>query len=159
MSLLAYWSAHQNECLLMLTWLTSDHRKKSNPTQWWPNSLMHIYIYIWYTYITNAQSLNELNADSYHGSPYHNIISKPHTILQSVSFWTLCLRCARLRPKLPFSWEINTHCCCWGWQFLVTLTCSYQSSHEFNSLRPGGRLNKKDGLTRYGNSHVKDKTS
>ena len=27
------------------------------------------------------------------------------------------------------------------------------------SLAPGGRLNKKDGLTRYGNSHVKDKTS
>ena len=26
-------------------------------------------------------------------------------------------------------------------------------------LRPGGRLNKKDGLTRYGDSHVKDKTS
>ena len=25
--------------------------------------------------------------------------------------------------------------------------------------RHGGRLNKKDGLTRYGNSHVKDKTS
>ena len=24
---------------------------------------------------------------------------------------------------------------------------------------PGGRLNKKDSLTRYGNSHVKDKTS
>ena len=24
---------------------------------------------------------------------------------------------------------------------------------------PRGRLNKKDGLTRYGNSHVKDKTS
>ena len=24
---------------------------------------------------------------------------------------------------------------------------------------PGGRLNKKDGLTSYGNSHVKDKTS
>ena len=23
----------------------------------------------------------------------------------------------------------------------------------------GGRLNKKDGITRYGNSHVKDKTS
>ena len=27
------------------------------------------------------------------------------------------------------------------------------------SKHPGGRLNKKDGLTRYGNSHVKDKTS
>ena len=25
--------------------------------------------------------------------------------------------------------------------------------------RSGGRLNKKDGLTRYGDSHVKDKTS
>ena len=27
------------------------------------------------------------------------------------------------------------------------------------SRHPGGRLNKKDGLTRYGDSHVKDKTS
>ena len=26
-------------------------------------------------------------------------------------------------------------------------------------MRTGGRLNKKDGLTRYGDSHVKDKTS
>ena len=26
-------------------------------------------------------------------------------------------------------------------------------------LISGGRLNKKDGLTRYGDSHVKDKTS
>ena len=29
----------------------------------------------------------------------------------------------------------------------------------FQSVTPGGRLNKKDGLTRYGDSHVKDKTS
>ena len=28
-----------------------------------------------------------------------------------------------------------------------------------NHWTPGGRLNKKDGLTRYGDSHVKDKTS
>ena len=28
-----------------------------------------------------------------------------------------------------------------------------------NSLVPGGRLDKKDGLSRYGDSHVKDKTS
>ena len=27
------------------------------------------------------------------------------------------------------------------------------------SKKPGGRLNKKDGLTRCGDSHVKDKTS
>ena len=26
-------------------------------------------------------------------------------------------------------------------------------------MAAGGRLNKKDGLTRYGDSHVKDKTS
>ena len=31
---------------------------------------------------------------------------------------------------------------------------------EYHACRcPGGRLNKKDGLTRYGDSHVKDKTS
>ena len=30
---------------------------------------------------------------------------------------------------------------------------------DFCLPTPGGRLNKKDGLTRYGNSHVKDKTS
>ena len=28
-----------------------------------------------------------------------------------------------------------------------------------NEMPSGGRLNKKDGLTRYGDSHVKDKTS
>ena len=30
---------------------------------------------------------------------------------------------------------------------------------EKGTSNPGGRLNKKDGLTRYGDSHVKDKTS
>ena len=34
------------------------------------------------------------------------------------------------------------------------LTCSVH-----NIEMAGGRLNKKDGLTRYGDSHVKDKTS
>ena len=29
----------------------------------------------------------------------------------------------------------------------------------YTEMGPGGRLNKKDGLTRYGDSHVKDKTS
>ena len=29
----------------------------------------------------------------------------------------------------------------------------------FVIIGSGGHLNKKDGLTRYGNSHVKDKTS
>ena len=30
---------------------------------------------------------------------------------------------------------------------------------KYVQLEPGGRLNKKDGLPRYGDSHVKDKTS
>ena len=34
-----------------------------------------------------------------------------------------------------------------------------QFSHNIAPLEPGGRLNKKDGLTRCGDSHVKDKTS
>ena len=31
-------------------------------------------------------------------------------------------------------------------------------SYPWPEIDTGGRLNKKDGLTRYGNSHVKDKT-
>ena len=35
-----------------------------------------------------------------------------------------------------------------------------KTEYDFKAIMyPGGRLNKKDGLTRYGNSHVKDKTS
>ena len=33
------------------------------------------------------------------------------------------------------------------------------TGHKYLQNHPGGRLNKKDGLTRYGDSHVKDKTS
>ena len=38
------------------------------------------------------------------------------------------------------------------------LDCLFKSS-LIPKQSPGGRLNKKDGLTRYGDSHVKDKTS
>ena len=40
---------------------------------------------------------------------------------------------------------------------LEGIFCWVSLSHSLSS--PGGRLNKKDGLTRYGDSHVKDKTS
>ena len=33
------------------------------------------------------------------------------------------------------------------------------NSDKYMGLESGGRLNKKDGLSRYGDSHVKDKTS
>ena len=35
----------------------------------------------------------------------------------------------------------------------------YNIQSKASTAPPGGRLNKKDSLTRYGNSHVKDKTS
>ena len=47
----------------------------------------------------------------------------------------------------------------------VPMILSWATYFPFNDWKslytqyPGGRLNKKDGLTRYGNSHVKDKTS
>ena len=48
----------------------------------------------------------------------------------------------------------------------IQWTCLQVDTPDFNDDKPplvpimaGGRLNKKDGLTRYGDSHVKDKTS
>ena len=35
----------------------------------------------------------------------------------------------------------------------------HDNACSFHTRDTGGRLNKKDGPTRYGNSHVKDKTS
>ena len=47
----------------------------------------------------------------------------------------------------------------WGWWF-ETLSPHYDVIvMQDNGTETGGRLNKKDGLTRYGDSHVKDKTS
>ena len=47
------------------------------------------------------------------------------------------------------------------WLYIIFTNLGYdnecQSCEEM--CVPGGRLNKKDGLTRYGDSHVKDKTS
>ena len=42
--------------------------------------------------------------------------------------------------------------------------CNKNNDHNLMAFvhsnpHPGGRLNKKDSLTRYGDSHVKDKTS
>ena len=39
------------------------------------------------------------------------------------------------------------------------INVSQENAFENVYKRSGGRLNKKDGLTRYGDSHVKDKTS
>ena len=41
----------------------------------------------------------------------------------------------------------------------IPIQLSIGSAFPANRCLPGGHLNKKDGLTRYGHSHVKDKTS
>ena len=45
------------------------------------------------------------------------------------------------------------------WIAKIPQTLSLQWEFKLGPERPGGRLNKKDGLTRYGDSHIKDKTS
>ena len=41
----------------------------------------------------------------------------------------------------------------------MVLTKPKEETDYVTDARTGGRLNKKDGLSRYGDSHVKDKTS
>ena len=47
----------------------------------------------------------------------------------------------------------------WQQQNITQIYNSQETPYISLSRRAGGRLNKKDGLTRYGDSHVKDKTS
>ena len=42
---------------------------------------------------------------------------------------------------------------------IMTFQIQMSICKKTNIWEPGGRLNKKDGLTRYGDSDVKDKTS
>ena len=42
---------------------------------------------------------------------------------------------------------------------VICMTAFYKYLCTARTFQSGGRLNKKDGLTRYGDSHVKDKTS
>ena len=55
------------------------------------------------------------------------------------NLWATILAPSHIVKSLHLIWRYDT----WRWNLWV----------------PGGRLNKKDGFTRYGNSHVKDKTS
>ena len=98
------------------------------------------------------------------------------------TFWIVSWNCHRhLWPETQLSCiggEQNNRkwvqICLGGWLLTVDCIvhlCIYGHIQQFNPLylpsilyigileTPGGRLNKKDGLTRYGNSHVKDKTS
>ena len=47
----------------------------------------------------------------------------------------------------------------WGFGATYIRDLMVASFNTVEDSTAGGRLNKKDGLTRYGDSHVKDKTS
>ena len=55
-----------------------------------------------------------------------------------------------ITERYPFIIECNSN---------INIETSYGVFEGLLWHTSGGRLNKKDGLTRYGNSHVKDKTS
>ena len=62
-----------------------------------------------------------------------------------------------IRDFLFYNCELSGHKCMTYLKYIR----QHNIRHEQLCSRrvPGGRLNKKDGLTWYGNSHVKDKTS
>ena len=57
--------------------------------------------------------------------------------------------------KWPRRLSLDSILSCYIVTVQAYIACGLLPNHE----QPGGRLNKKDGLTRYGNFHVKDKTS
>ena len=65
--------------------------------------------------------------------------------------FALCFRTFRFVNGLQNIWAGDTDAVLFS-----KLSYSFLTEAE---KEPWGRLNKKDGLTRYGNSHVKDKTS
>ena len=71
--------------------------------------------------------------------------TKMHLKMSSAKWRPFCLGLNML--SVTISWSIHCH-----------MDTPYPD-RESNHSAPGGRLIKKDGLTRYGNSHVKDKTS
>ena len=62
-------------------------------------------------------------------------------------------RILEVRLILTSSWYVL------NWEISYHFGDSFTNSLAKSALGSGGRLNKKDGLTRYGDSHVKDKTS
>ena len=98
-----------------------------------------------------------------------NGIVDPDLCLHMASLGHNELTCLIFAMHLPFSFAYSSlmakldwiitrkpHSTTRGW---VESWKSGIGAQDRNIWRAGGRLNKKDGLTRYGNSHVKDKTS
>ena len=76
-------------------------------------------------------------------------------------FSTVCESFVNTSTQKTGEYEDTNSCTCVSVECAAGDTAGMLGSSRLlmKLTRSGGRLNKKDGLTRYGNSHVKDKTS
>ena len=84
---------------------------------------------------------------------YTKALVKYHGILCSVYYMTFGLK-DYWNYAQPITGQVTEVTC-------PVIGCAQPelTPNKRQKMGPGGRLNKKDGLTRYGDSHVKDKTS
>ena len=111
----------------------------------WRGALLFSFI-AWINGWVNTREAGDLR---HHRAHYDVILMSSSTHL----FWTLRFifrSDSRHRHWCPD----NSHLVI-SHHYVSPRSCGY---HQLQA-KPGGRLNKKDGLTRYGDSHVKDKTS
>ena len=87
----------------------------------------------------------------------HTLQLRPTPHNQVLSYEVLLIQDSRIQKHL-FDKE-NTSFLIIHPRYFIVLRPKPISYNIHWDKHSGGRLNKKDGLTRYGNSHVKDKTS
>ena len=92
-------------------------------------------------------------------SDIHLMAISQEIIQPSITKFSLKITWMKLYSNLPGANELMV------WEEVKTNMFMYKEAMKLHvvltgcSNNSGGRLNKKDGLTRYGDSHVKDKTS
>ena len=94
-----------------------------------------------------------------HGALRSDLILEYINGISSYTMWCRYNSVKYIYPQNRFNWHpIAREFCC---DFEVSQIAKFMwpTWGPPGSCPPGGRLNKKDGLTRYGDSHVKDKTS
>ena len=104
-------------------------------------------------YISVCKSCDSIYLNEWVGiGPIYRETEGPENVSKSLS---ACSQWCMEKPScMLLSWDPGS---CWEVRLCGTVIETglvYDLKKE-----PGGRLNKKDGLTRYGDSHVKDKTS
>ena len=129
---------------------TSEHRHAKPQTCAYVRVLLAIHTPILFfsdAYVLQARNMRQMSANRQwkvvDERDSGNILANDHWYSTHIS------RIVRVRTTQTTQNHVKQH------NTAYTLT----RSRELRCSKPGGRLNKKDGLTRYGDSHVKDKTS